>query len=215
MAYGGIEGLGGRQMWTARGISQKTWFCIRLITVGGVLLGLGGCASGLGLLNDSGAGRQSLATGLAMPPSDALSPATAITATQVSDASTGEDGDGDETVAEGGEPVPSLSQLAATPIDGIDPAKTAQSLETDIAEAKVSQAVQWRGRMTGADIDVANVGGTLCSGQSSAAARGFAASGITLACSDGRVATLQLAAGRKNAVLRFGSLRENVEFLQD
>jgi hypothetical protein len=131
---------------------------------------------------------------LAVPPEDALNPAL-DTSTEEQDLESS---------------VPTVAQLDAVQLPGIDAAKVAAALEEDIAAQKVSSNLKWRGRRSGDGIDVANSNGTLCS-----AARDQGVGPVTLACSDGRTARLVLPTDLNHgAQIDFGDTAEDVEFVQ-
>ena len=107
-----------------------------------------------------------------------------------------------------GADVPSLVELANQTLPGIDTSQTAAALEQDIAIAKVSPAVQWRGKISDDGVDITNISGVLCTGTDEDH-RGS----ITLACSDGRVARLQFAGPGQTSKVFFGKLMQQVELL--
>lgn len=175
----------------------------------GSLLQLTGC-SGLSLLNDPLQPQQSQVSNLAFPPQDNL--AQASIKPGMADES---DGDGEPSNGSEG-PVPTVVELASIPVVGIDAAKTGQSLETDIASTKVDQAVKWRGKFDGASVDIANVDGTLCTGPTAFQPGITHGSGnITLACSDGRMAKLQISKGGLKGIVRLGGANENVQVMRN
>ena len=146
---------------------------------------LGGCSNSISkqLLNDRPVANPSLATNnLAAPPADVLqqaipdqNPAFVEETPLPSD-------------------VPTLTDLSTRPVEGIDAPKVGLSIDEDLATNKISNSVRWRGKRNADGVDLANSNGALCSGVERDAS---AKNQIKVACSDGRVAVVKLAAGNE------------------
>jgi hypothetical protein len=111
-----------------------------------------------------------------------------------------------------GPDVPSLKQLSAEPVVGIDAGKTAAALEHDIQVAEIDRAVKWRGKVSQDGIDITNVQGILCTGAADPERVGQnPGNKIVLACSDGQVAYLTVEKTGYSGHLSLGKQRELVD----
>jgi hypothetical protein len=148
-----------------------------------------GCSNGISrqLLNDQGApGAGPLVNSLVLPPPETMQVAVPNDSA----------GFVEETALPSD--VPTLTELSSRPIEGIDAPKVGLSIEQDIASSKITQTVRWRGKRNADGVDLANSSGALCSGTERDVS---AHDKIKVACSDGRIATVQLTTGKEARLL--------------
>lgn len=175
--------------------------------IGCCLLVLSGC-SAMNLLEGPLPSSLLEKPNLALPPGDNFVRANAAPETPGQN-----DGNGEPALS-GEATVPTVEELASVPVAGIDAAQTAVNLEADRETAKVDQSIKWRGKFDGESVDIANVSGTLCTGPTTFRPSTNRASGtITLACSDGRIAQLNLGRNNLKGTIHFGKENENVEII--